>query len=303
MEALKKISINILLVAIVVFVLDFATGKILEINYFNSVAGENYRTTYVMEETKADILVIGSSQAKYNYIPTIFQDSLNLSCYNAGKNFSVLFYENVILNAVLKRYLPKVIILDYSGGREEENGAYSNLSSVEPYYRTHKEIRDVVELKGPYEKVKLLSKIYPYNSEVYKIFRNTKFSEKRRTVNGHIPMVGHLIQEMDTIKELHPYQADENIVNATIDFLKLAKYSGSKVIVISSPVYLKFKQKQEIDFIRDICKEQNITYWNFSQDTVFLNNKKYFNDIIHLNQEGATLFTNIVVNQLKKELD
>lgn len=302
MMVLKKIGINILLVAITVALLDFTIGLVMNKYYFKAVSGENYRTTYAMEETNAEILIFGSSQAKYHYIPTIFQDSLDLSCYNTGKNHSVLLYQNVILKSVLKRYVPKVIILDYSGGVEEEKGAYDNLSSVTPYYKSHKEVRDEIRLKGTFERIKLLSSIYPYNSEVYRIFRNTAFSEKRKTLNGHVPMLAYLQEEMDTIQGVQRYTHDKNLTKATKDFLSIAREAGSKVIVISSPIYLNFEQKQEIEFMRGLCKEQEIPFWDFSKDTLFLNNKKYFNDWIHLNQEGAIIFSKIVAEKLKEEL-
>ncbi len=299
---LKKIIINIVLVGITVFVLDLLIGKNLDYNYFKAVEGENFQITYAIEKTKADVLIIGSSRANHHYIPKMIQDSLNLSCYNAGMDGCVLLYQNAILKSVLKRYTPKVIILDYIGGLEDEELSYDMLSHLTPYYDTHEEIREIVELKSPFEKIKLLSNIYPHNSEVYSILRNTFQSSKRITDNGYKPEEGVWEKEMDTIKTILPYEFDKTILAANKEFLYLAKKSGAKVIVIYSPIYLSFKQKQELDFMKQLCKEQEIPFWDFSKDSMFLNNKKYFKDVKHLNHTGASLYTNIIIKKLKKEL-
>ncbi len=299
---LKKILINIVLVGITVFVFDLLIGKSLNYNYFKAVEGENFQITHAMEKTKADVLIIGSSRANHHYIPKMIQDSLNLSCYNAGMDGCVLLYQNAILKSVLKRYVPKVIILDFIGGLEDEELSYDMLSMLTPYYDTHEEIREVVEQKSPFEKIKLLSNIYPHNSEVYNILRNTNHSNKRVTDNGYKPEEGVWQKEMDTIKTVIPYEFDKTILAANKEFLHLAKNSGAKVIVIYSPIYLSFKQKQEIDFMKKLCKEQKIPFWDFSNDSLFLNNKKYFKDVKHLNHIGASLYTNIIIEKLKKEL-
>ena len=297
---IKKVIINIILVVITVFVIDFLISRVLDHYYYKSVNGENYRTTYVMEESLDDILIFGSSQAKYSYIPTIFEDSLGLTCYNAGKDRSVLLYQNAVLKSVLKRYVPKLIIMDYSGGKFEEETAYDMLSSLGPYHSKHPEIRGILELKSPFEKLKLQLKTYRYNSEVYKIFRNTTYSKKRKTVKGYVAQYGEWQKKMDTI-DFEAYKADSVVLKANRDFINLVKVSGSKIVVVVPPVYENYERKQEKDFIDQLCQELDVPLFDFSKNSLFLNNRKYFVDPLHLNHDGALVFTNLVVEELKNQ--
>src|SRR6185436_18138693 len=58
------------------------------------------------------------------------------------------------------------------------------------YFKKHPEIRSIIDLKSPYEKYKLLSNIYPYNSSIFTIAAgNTEFNKKRRgDINGYVPL-------------------------------------------------------------------------------------------------------------------
>ena len=300
---LKRIVINVFLVVIVVFILDFSIGKVLSHYYFKAVAGENYDIIYGMEKTHADVLVFGSSRANHHYVPKVFKDSLDLDCYNTGKDGSPLLYQNAILKSVLKRYTPKVIILEYLGGKQELENAYDQLSYLTPFYDRHEEIRDIVELKGPFEKVKLLSEAYAFNSEIYYTFRNTVYKEKRKTDNGYKPELGFWQQKIDTVNSFQPYdKMDIAIEESLKDFLSLAKISGSNIVVVCSPMYLYYTHNQGIDYMKQLCNEKKIPFWDYSNDTLFLNNRKYFHDPMHLNHNGAILFSNILAGRIKKEI-
>jgi len=50
-------------------------GCIFKQFHSSPVAVANYRTTYVMDSTKADILVFASSRASHHYVPEIFEDT------------------------------------------------------------------------------------------------------------------------------------------------------------------------------------------------------------------------------------
>ena len=300
---LKSIITNIILVGITVFILDFAIGSFLYKYYFKAVSGYNYEITYALEKTNEDILIIGSSRALYHYIPQKFVDSLNMSCYNTGHMGSVLLYENAVLKSVLKRYVPKYILIDFYNSNFDNTHAYNDLSILTPYYATHEEIRDIVNLKSPFEKLKLNSKIYPFQSEIYNILRNTVYSEKRHTDNGYIPVEGVWQKSMDTTSTAEPYMLDETIIDAVDEFLTLAKNSGSQVVVIYSPMYAYHKNKRDIAFIRQLCSEKQIPFWNFSRDTTFLNHREYFSDTIHLNRTGSTIFTETIIQKLKEVIE
>jgi hypothetical protein len=298
----KKIIINIAIVAIVVFAFDFAIGRTLRYFYFKETSGLHYRTTYAMDSTKADILIFGSSRANHHYVPEIYEDSLKMTFYNSGRDGNGIFFQTAVLKSALKRYTPKVIILDFAGDIEKEKQSYGRISSLLPYYWKHEEIRKTVELRSPFEKIKLLSEIYPFNSEILTIaIGNLEINKKRKHDNkGYVALYKEWKEGIDSITNNKMYdEADSNKVNAFREFLVLAKESGANVFVVYSPIFLKFNQLQEINICRALCSAENVIFWDFSKDTLFLNNRQFFQDIGHLNNNGAIIFSNLMVDKIK----
>ena len=103
-------------VALIVFCLDFVIGFTVRHYYFRQKAGRQYRATYTIENTKAEILIFGSSQAFGNYDPDTLEKKLHLTCYNSGSAGQFILYDYATLRAVLKRYTPKMVFLDLVDG-------------------------------------------------------------------------------------------------------------------------------------------------------------------------------------------
>lgn len=137
----------------IVFILDISIGSVLRYYYFKQESSSQYRTTYSIEKTKADILIFGSSRANHHYNPDVFDNRMNLSYYNVGRDGNFIFYHYAVLKGVLKRYSPKIVILDFIHGEFRQNqDSYDRLSSLLPYYRSHSEMRSIINLKSKYEK-------------------------------------------------------------------------------------------------------------------------------------------------------
>lgn len=302
---LKKIISNIVIVILVVFVLDFAVGNTLNYLFFKESSGLHFRTTYAMEKTKADILVFGSSRANHHYVPKVFEDSLKMSFYNTGRDGTGIFFQLAVLKSILKRYTPKIIILDYEGGFKKGTHAYDRMSSLLPYYKTHREIRNIIELKSPYERIKLLSKIYPFNSDILTIMMgNLEINKKRWNDNkGYLPLYKVWNAKIDSIKTFSTYEVDPNQIAAFNEFINMAKESGAKVFVVYSPIFLKGNRNQDINLCNEICSDENVHFWDYSKDTLFLNNNCFFQDVEHMNNNGALIFSESICYKLKHSIE
>ena len=301
---IKKIILNLIIVTVVVLVLDFTIGRTLRHFYFKETSGFHFRTTYSMEKTEADILVFGSSRANHHYIPEIFEDSLKMTFYNTGRDGNGIFFQTAVLRSALKRYTPKLIIIDYYGEFAKNEEAYDGLQSLLPYYRTHEEIRKFITLKSSFERIKLISEIYPFNSQILSIaIGNLEVNKKRYDDNkGYVPLYTVWQSKIDTISNYQVYPVDSGKIIALREFLNLAKKSEIRVLVIYSPIFQKFEKKQEIEICRDICSIENVPFWDYSKDTLFLNHSNIFRDVQHLNNNGAKFFSNLIVNRIKNDL-
>jgi hypothetical protein len=288
----------------IVFVLDFSIGNILKYFYYKQDSGMQFRTTNSIEKTTADVLVFGSSRANHHYQQAVFKKRLTLSNYNVGRDGTSIFYHYAILSCVLKRYSPKIIILDFNGtefGKAQLN--YDKISLLLPYYRGHPEIRSIIELKSPFEKLKLLSYIYPYNSSIFSIaIGNSELNKKRwNDINGYLPLTkiwnGSLQIDTNSTK----YEVDMNIVKLYESFIKDCINSNIKLYIVCSPYLIESNSlTNSVNLGKEIAAKNKVLFFDFSKDSTFINNRKLFADIVHLNDEGAKIFSNMLLDSISK---
>ena len=186
MKQFKHNSVKIFILKLsaffaVVILLDVVIGNLLKRFYLNQRSGYDFSTAYAIKKTKADMVIFGSSRAVNLFNPKIFEKETKMTCYNAGRIGEPIFYHYAVLKSILKRYKPKIILLSFDAGNFSiKQDAYDKLAVLLPYYHNHPEIRPVVNLKGPHEKVKLFSNIYPYNSLLLSMITGNSAYGKRK---------------------------------------------------------------------------------------------------------------------------
>jgi len=290
------------------FILDRSIGAVLEHFFFTKKNGFDYRTNYVMNSTKADVLIFGSSRAAYHYDTKILQDSLKLSVYNAGRDLSYIHYHYALLEGVLKRYSPKLIILDT---RPNEFHHFTNGEDMDrinillPYYDSHPEIRDVVLLRSEFERYKLFSKIYPYNSlilsELVELLPIARY-KKDDSENGYIAKHGVWKQPKG------PYTVSDEIDPVASlyykKFVALCKQKNIKLIIAYSPLYqtIDADKNRNLAFVKQVCRENNLPFINYIGNKEF-DNAQYFFDGLHLNSKGAGLYSSEIVAPIRRVLN
>lgn len=297
----KKLTFNILIILSITLLIDFVSGRILRYFYFHETSGLHYRTTYSMDSTRAQILIIGSSRANHHYVPSVFEDSINKTFYNAGRDGNGTFYQLALLKTIFKRYTPEIIIFDYSSVFVKGTEEYDQMASLLPYYRSHKEIRPIIELRSPFEKLKLLSEIYPFNSQLLTISVGNLTMNKKRVADdkGYVALNKEWQFPLDSVHSSSFAEIDTVKVNAFKECLTLSKNLGVKVFVVCSPIFQLYKTNQQIDMCSEICNEARVPFWDYSNDPFFLNNRQLFQDILHLNDKGAKIFSAILANKIK----
>lgn len=303
----KNNSFKIFILKLVFFIslvysLDLAIGTILKRSYFRQKSGYDFLTTYSTEQTKADILIFGSSRAVNIYDPGLFQKETQLSCFNVGRYGESIFYHYAILKCVLKRYTPKIIILSFDAGNfslTEE--AYDRLSVLLPYYQGHPELRSIVDLKSPYEKLKLLSNIYPYNSLLLPIiWGNTSLDERIISQNnGFIPLKKTISGPLRTVNYATERKLDANKIKAYKGFIQDCISSHIKLYIVCPP-YLINSIGTDLSLLegKSIAMDCHVDFLDYSRDSTLTKKTELFADFRHLNEKGAGLFSNKVIENI-----
>jgi hypothetical protein len=285
---------------------DFIVGKILRHFYRRQSSGWEYATRYSAEETKADLLIFGASRAQQQYIPTPFEDTLQLTGYNVGRDGTSFFYHYAMLQAVLKRYTPKVIILDCEyAALKNAAASYDRLSVLLPLYKDHPEMQSTINLRSPFEKYKFTSSIYPYNSMLFKIaVANLKSNkEEKEDINGYMPLHKSLNQPIKTFDYTEKYELDSVKVNMLRSFIDECKSRNIKLYLVCTPYYMKIKgNDHSLSVTQQVAAEKNVPFIDYSADSFYFSRPQLFDDTVHLNMTGAKIFCSDLAAKLKKDL-
>ncbi|MBS1509713.1 MAG: hypothetical protein JST86_02635 [Bacteroidetes bacterium] len=291
----KNFFVKAALLLVIVYCIDFTLGKLLSHFYFTQQSGLLYRTTYSMEKTQAGFLVFGSSRANHHYNPEVLEKKLNMSYYNAGRDGNFIFYHYAVLKSVLKRYRPKIVVLDFLTGEFGPNkDAYDRLSSLLPYYKTHPEIRPIVNLKSEFEQYKLVSNIYPYNSLLFTIFAgNAAFNKERAgDIQGYVPLKNIWNEPAKNMDFETHYTIDSIKVNTFESFIHDCKEAGVKLYVVCSPILQHSAvEDYSVSIAKDIASKNGVQFFDYSRDTSYSNHSNLFSDVFHLNDDGAKIFS------------
>jgi hypothetical protein len=288
-----------------VFLGDLALGTLLRHFYFKQQSGDNYRMIQSVKHTTADVLIFGSSRSTRHYRPDVLGDSLHMTYYNTGKDGQDILYATAVGRCILSRYTPQLMIIDLRRG-EFRKDSYDRLSKLLPFYRDYPEVRPYIELRGPYEKLKLLSSVYPFNSEFFAILvTNTSFNlEKRKDDRGYLPLYrkwNKPVQE-ETRLLTRNQQLDPVRVQAFSSFIKECNSRKIPVVVVCSPYYsLTLNPDSSLITAAEICRQNQTVFIDFSDVDEYKQHPEWFQDVQHLNNEGAFAFSMEILSAVRKE--
>lgn len=292
---------KVFLFLLVVWSLDFIVGTILDRYYFSTKSRAKDHIILSMEDTKEDILVFGSSRAIHHYKPGALEKKTSMSCYNVGLGGVKIYYQYGVLKSTLKRYDPKLIILDCTN--DEFNDADINdIYLLYPFYQTHEEMWPLIDLIIPYEKYKFkLSKIYPYNSFLYRVVTNNLKAKKDDGYNGYEPYK-RIWKEPIAVAKIDTTLKKEKII-VFESFIKDCINKKVNLLLVESPYYKILKSEPPGSRImKEIAAKYSIPYLDFAQDTTFINHPDLFADETHLNDWGAEIFSNMIADSISTRI-
>lgn len=305
---MKKFLLYIALFFVAVCVVDFSYGKFCD--YMNSHAkgGATKQRYDVCKEKQYDVLILGSSRAHHHYVPQVLEDSLSLTCFNAGEDGNGIILMYGIYNMIRERYLPKYIIYDvepafdiYKYDKDANRTRY--LALQKPYYRNAGVASIFKDISMP-ESYKVRSGLYRYNSEIFPLAVDFLIGSPMNC-NGYVPISGVMSQEpsKDTNGDSHSeIDSIDSVKLAYFEkFVQLASKDGVKVYVVASPKYGAMSSS-DLSPLFDICKKEGIHVFDYYCDSTFMDHKEYFKEPMHLNDEGAQCFSKLLASEMKYSL-
>jgi hypothetical protein len=301
----KTLILKILLFIVLLLILDFAIGKTLNYYYFKQKQGEYALLTRTIENPtnqRAEILIMGSSRAKRHYHPGIISATLGKSCYNTGYDAQSILFCKALLDIIREKYKPEIIVLDVNmHALNNEEISYDQLSVLLPYASRYPMLWNTLSLKSPFERIKCISLIYPYNSLLDKIVKGN-IVHWEDDINGFVPFYGVYRNDLEerTFPEIN---LDSNKINAFESFLSICRENNIQLYIVYSPEYVKsLNISPSMNYIIEKCQKQNIEYISYRNNEFFLNNE-LFQEYLHLNNVGAEKFSLDIALKIKEKIN
>lgn len=299
----KKIIFKLMKFLIILLIVDSIVGSFAKRIYFNQKTGKQARITKSLQVVDDEILFFGSSRAARHYNPKIFENELGVSCYNTGVKGQGILFQSILLEIILKRTNPQLIILNIDESTlYKSNRAYDRIRDINPYYSDYPEIiKPYLSMKSSLVDLKLFLKSFQYNSTIVHAIKYYFFPQE--DIKGFLPLYGEIKANQNKIdvKSNQGKILDENFINALYSFVYASQKYNFKLIFIKSPNlrYYDFSKSESINKIKEISEKNQIPFVDFSNNEIFLEKYSLFYDNSHLNIKGSDLLSNLLAEKIK----
>lgn len=264
------------------------------------------KTPFVVEKVSTDVVVIGSSKASHHYVPSILSDFLDMSVYNGGQDGCFFLYQNCLINMLVDRYHPKMIIWDIQPSSfYGENSAteYQNFRYLSPYYHKNQWATEYINGESEKMRFRMLSEMFAYNSKSLN-YLFPLISHASSTYEGYIPLenggyVHPSLHEATQVSK-EDYMPKKDRLALLAHTIQRCEKKHVRLCLFISPEYsLKSHAYQSaVKDLQKVAKKNGVACYDYSSDIVFMNDSTLFKDASHLNDKGARLFTDKILRNL-----
>ena len=299
---MKKFVINVLIVIVSVFAIDNLLGGYLN-KHFSIRA---FEPSYMAYNNKYDLVMFGASEMNNQYISNIISDSLHISAYNFGSGGQNIYYQYTLLNLMINNAptKPRFVLFDPSyidfydtpGWNEEKMDVFY------PMYEMDDTLTAMVNLQGWRSTIMLsLLKCYRHNSMIIAYVLKAIHPNKIININlGYSALEPKVFDKSLTRNEEdNNYTFDKQKLKYLKRFIHQCKLNNIKLIFINAPYYEISSEIKWINYLEEICDEENIVFLNYNNDSFFLSHRELYNDVMHFNKYGAEEYTKRIIPDLK----
>jgi len=303
-----------------VVALDFATSSVLWNLFRRTDSGERGGLSNFALSKEADVLVLGSSRAELQIMPSVISQRVSLHAFNAGLKGHDFLYAAALYDLWLHRHPPPralVLTVDVESllHRSHEAAAVQVLA---PYIDDSDLLRQILHSDGPQKQIEFLFRSFRYNGKVLVIAKNV-FVHTDPVFDGFIAGEGTLLSDdRSQIKNALDQDAPA-IVYAQAPFwdmkVKMLREIGARALrqhtlalLVHAPLYGQDLAAHKIWIERMdalVAATPGIEFVDLcevARPGRFLNPRELFWDVNHLNEQGARIFSNLIADELQKRL-
>ena len=223
-----------------------------------------------------------------------------MSCYNAGHDGNGIILMTGSWRLITNRYHPKLIIYDVEPAfdlnvYQEDSHNTRYLAVQKPYY-DQPGIKQIFKDVSKEEYYKLYSGLCRYNSNLIQLALS-QIPSKTKNNNGYVPLNGKMTAEPIKKERTTSPEIDSLKLDYMRLFIKDVSAQGVSLIIVVSPKYGAIDSR-DFQPIKDICKEFDVPFLDYYSDAAFMSQKELFKEPMHLNEEGAKIFTEHLIKEI-----
>ncbi len=286
---MKKFLVFIAKILLITFLAAVVLDMLYTFVYLKTSKRNKIEYVYNSGPKNFDVIFMGSSRTQNHMVAKLFNDK-GIKAYNFGMSASKLSETALLLKLMLERgYKIKTIFLDVDTNLNSNSQSEATRAQYMPYLHWSETIRNHYKADSSYNKF-LYIPFYRYIENDAKIgFREMYFSLIGKKTNaldnfGYYPLRG---KGKNMSYDLTNYSPKRNYGYEEIK--ALCKKNNIQLIAIAHPMCDLCQADDYFNKIKSIYPE----VYNYEKKVAF---NEYFASCGHMNVEGATGFTNIVLN-------
>ena len=283
----------------VVFIFIFFIASLLLDFIFSTIisqSSERNKVEYVIHSfgKKYDVMIMGTSRANNHFVTNLFEKK-GLKSFNYGISGSHLFETSLLLKVMIaNKFQIKNLILEADLSICNEKRDEGTTARFMPYIHTNSIIKEHYKNESDFKKLFYLP-FYRYIKFDAKIgFREVYEVLSKKPTNtlqnkGYYPLIsdkkGSMKNDISTLKVIRNKYYEE--------IKKICKQNNINLIVVMTPMCQNTKGLDYFDKVKKQYPEIN----NFEN---IVTDDRYFASCGHLNNEGAIIYTNHILNTFFK---
>ena len=275
---------------------DFVAGHVLARLYATVGSGQLAGMVNSTVAARADVLVLGASTARHHVDDRELTRRLGARVFNTGLDGRGIVFSRGLLALAHRAHPPKLVVLDVSYSDRDRTSA----RLLAPFYGRDPVVDEVLGWSWR-EKFKLLSLTYRFNGLVIPIFTNLNSPP---VVSGYEALVGAL---PDTTLPRGPARSSDGFGpwygQQLRKLVKEARAGGARIMFVESPTWGGTVAQVALDEYARVARELDVPYARLTPDREpQLAHARLYYDRVHLNREGAVVFTGLLEPILRREL-
>ena len=299
---MKRFFLKIFIFVIVFVIIDQLVGLCSSTLIAHAKGGDTGKNNIIVDSITADVVLFGSSRCNHHYDPRIIQDSLYMTCYNAGRDGNGILMMYPYYELLSQRYQPKVIIYDLSSF-DYVTDDHAKYMEWLRQFKGRPAIDSMIYDINPQERYKMMCCAYRINGKGLQLISDA-IHPIQQDIMGYKPLDGTIsyTPEKETESDNSAKHIDVFKEKYIIRLINDCKRHGTKLFFVVSPTYGQKKYSPYYKALTNLCKQYNVPLFYHENDKNFISNGQLFKDHAHLNHIGAEKFTRMIIKEVRPYL-